>query len=59
MVGGAETSVDYFYSVAVEDTSEPDNPTALSLKRITVTVEWDVNGQRKSLSCESMVYWGG
>ncbi|MCA9797450.1 MAG: hypothetical protein KC910_36815 [Candidatus Eremiobacteraeota bacterium] len=59
VVGGAETSVDYFYSVAVEDTSEPDNPTALSLKRITVTVEWDVNGQRKSLSCESMVYWGG
>ena len=59
VVGGAESPVDYFYHVDVEDTSEEGNVMALSLKRITVTVEWDINGERKSLSCESMVYWGG
>ncbi len=59
VVGDSEIPVDYFYSVEVEDTSEEGNVTALSLKRITVTVEWDINGERKSLSCESMVYWGG
>ena len=59
VVGGAESGVDYFYSVGVEDTSDPGNVMALSLKRITVTVEWDINNERKSLNCESMVYWGG
>lgn len=59
IVGDAESPVDYFYSVDVEDTSEDGNVMALSLKRIKVTVEWDINGERKSLSCESMVYWGG
>lgn len=58
-VDGAESRIAYYYWVDVEDLSDTSDPLNLGLKKIVVTVEWQSPEGSRTVSCESLVYWGG